>query len=51
MYKYLKTIIINLNICINLSYTFVVYRSIKARDQFYDDHKYDSKKHVLTAVA
>lgn len=51
----MKTVVINLNmtVCVYvyLCYTFVVYRSIKARDQFYDDHKYDSKKHVLTAVA
>ncbi|XP_076444876.1 stabilizer of axonemal microtubules 4-like [Babylonia areolata] len=26
-------------------------RSIKARDQFYDDHKHDSKSQTLTAVA
>ncbi|XP_070191414.1 stabilizer of axonemal microtubules 4-like isoform X2 [Littorina saxatilis] len=26
-------------------------RSIKARDVFYDDHKYDVKKHTMTAMA
>lgn len=26
-------------------------RSIQARDQFFDDHKYDSKKHTMTAIA